>query len=58
LLLLELCFRDARMVTVTYRSEEKQRELIVTLVYLPYNSDEPPTIKEMDIIDYCTSWGK
>jgi len=46
------------MVTVTYRSEEKQRELIVTLVYLPYNSDEPPTIKEMDIIDYCTSWGK
>jgi hypothetical protein len=56
LLLLEFCSRDVAMVRILYSSEGNQRELTVTSACLPYDSDEPPPLKELrDIIDYCCS---
>jgi hypothetical protein len=56
LLLLEFCSRDVAMVRILYSTEGNQRELILTLAYLPYDSDEPPPLKELrDITDYCSS---
>ncbi|XP_023712419.1 uncharacterized protein LOC111867116 isoform X2 [Cryptotermes secundus] len=50
------CSRDATAVRITYTYRGGSRELIIALVYLPYDSDEPPPAKEMrDIIDYCFS---
>jgi hypothetical protein len=53
--LLEFYSRDATTV-ITYTYGGGNRELVVTSAYLPYDSDEPPTSKEMrDIIEYCYS---
>jgi hypothetical protein len=54
--LLEFCSRDVAIVRILYSSERNQREFIVTLVHLPYDSDKPPPTKELrDAVDYCSS---
>jgi hypothetical protein len=43
-------------VRITYTYGRVCEELIVASAYLPYDSDEPPTNKEIrDIIDHCQS---
>ena len=44
-LLSELCSREATTVKMTYTRERSKREFTVTLVNLPYDSDEPPLSK-------------
>jgi hypothetical protein len=52
----ELCSRDVTRVKVTYFRGGSVRELIVTSVYLPYDSDEPPLSKGLrEAVNYCSS---
>jgi hypothetical protein len=52
--LLEFCCSDATTVRITRGGD--WGELSFASVYLPYNADESPPIKEMrDVIDYCYS---
>jgi hypothetical protein len=40
-------------VRITYNTGGNWKELIVTLAYLPYDSDKPPPTKEMkDVINH------
>jgi hypothetical protein len=43
------------MVRMTYIRGGSKRELIVTLAYLPYDSDEPPLSKGLrEVVHYCS----
>jgi hypothetical protein len=54
--LLKFCSRDTATERITYAYGGINEELIVTSVYLPYDSDEPPPNKEVrDVIEYCHS---
>jgi hypothetical protein len=51
----QFCSRDVKTVRVTYIRGGSKRELIVTLAYLPYDSDKPPLLKGLrEVIDYCS----
>jgi hypothetical protein len=53
-LLSELYSRDVRMVMMTYIRGGSKRELIVTLAYLPFDSDKPPLSEGLwEVIVYC-----
>jgi hypothetical protein len=53
---LEFCSRDATTVRITYTYGGVCEELIVASAYLPYDSDEAPSIKEVrDMIEHCQS---
>jgi hypothetical protein len=52
--LLELCSRHVMTVRLSFNGGGNIRDLIVTSVYLPYDSDEPPPSRELwDVINYC-----
>jgi hypothetical protein len=51
----ELCSKDEATVRVTYKRGGSKRELIVTSVYFPYDSDIPPPSKGLrEVVDYCS----
>ena len=53
-LLLELCSRSVTTVRMTYTRGGSKKEIIVTLAYLLYDSDELPLSKGLrEVIDYC-----
>ena len=41
----DLCSGDVMMMKMTYTRGGSKRKLIVTLAYLPFDSDEPPPVK-------------
>ncbi|PNF42332.1 hypothetical protein B7P43_G04928 [Cryptotermes secundus] len=52
---LEPCSRDATAVRITHPYREGSKELIICLVYLPCDSDEPPPNKEMRLMEFLVS---
>jgi hypothetical protein len=54
--LLASCSKDATAVRITDTYGRGCKELIVASAYFPYDSDKPPSTKEVrDIINYCHS---
>ena len=52
-LLLELCSQDVMKVRLSY-IKGSIRELTITSVFLSYDSDEPPPLRELrDVVTYC-----
>jgi len=50
----DLCSGDVTTVKMTYTRGGSKRKLIVTLAYLPYDSDEPPLSKGLrEVAHYC-----
>ena len=50
----ELCSRDVATVSKTNTTGENTREHLVTLAYLPYDSDEPSLSNGIEeVIGYC-----
>ena len=50
------CSKDVATVRMTHTTGGNRRELLVTLAYLPYDSDIPPPSKGLgEVTDYCST---
>ena len=45
--------RDLIAVLIQYNEEGAERSLVVCSAYLPYDSEDPPPLKELELVRYC-----